>query len=92
MSEQNTTTMRGDNRKSPEIVKFEILTTDECKALTGHAHILDRVGKVARVKITSVKTWKRRPDVEVRCQYGLYEHFKITITPTQPSTELVKLV
>jgi hypothetical protein len=53
------------------------LTIEEVKT-TSHAWILDRNGCAAKVKLTSVKTWKRRSDVEVHCRYGLYEFFVIT--------------
>lgn len=90
----NTTTLRSDKRAKPELVNYEILTFEECKALTGHSKILDRHGKLANVKITSVKSWKRRPsEIEVRCQFGLYEYFTIRIDrENNPNTELVKIL
>lgn len=84
--------LRSDKRKNPEMKEYTILSNDECKALTGHALILDRNGKIANVKITSVKTWKTRPEFEVRCQFGLYEHFTIRLSPDNLNTELVKEV
>ena len=87
------TTMRSDKRKNPEQVEYELLTFAECKSLTGHAYILDRAGKIANVKITSVKTWKTRPDeIEVHCKFGLYEYFVVTVTAERPNAELVRIV
>ena len=88
-----TTIMRSDKRKNPEQVEYEVLTFAECKSLHGHACILDRQGKIANVKITSVKTWKTRPDeIEVHCKFGLYEYFVVTVTAERPNTELVRIV
>lgn len=56
---------------------------------TSHIQILDKNGDVARVKITSVKTWKRKPDILVSCKFGLYEYFSITIVPGEV-TEFVQ--
>ncbi len=40
------------------------------------AIIVNADGTPARLKVTSVKTWKRTPDrVEVKVQRGLYEHY-----------------
>lgn len=87
-----TTSLRSDKRKNPEQKNYEILTNDECKNLKGHALILDRNNKIAQVKITSVKTWKTRPNIEVHCQFGLYEFFTIRLSPDNLNTELVKEV
>lgn len=85
--------MRSDKRKNPQPVECELLTFEECKALTGHAYILDRYGKIARVKITSVKTWKTRPnEIEVHCKFGLYEYFTLSIDEHSPNKELVRIV
>ena len=74
------TTLRSDRRKNPEPVQYRLLSFDECKALTGHCDILDQHGKLARVLITSVRTWKTRPDeIEVRYKFGLYEYGHLSI-------------
>lgn len=87
------TIMRGDKRKNSSIVNYEVLTFDECKALGGHTYILDRNNRIARVKITSIKTWKTRPtELEIHCKYGLYEFFVIKVNESRPNTELVKIV
>lgn len=86
------TTMRSDKRKNPEIVNYELLSFDECKNLGSHSFILDRAGKLAQVKITSIKTWKTRPiEIEVHCKYGMYEFFTIKINENNPNTELVRI-
>ncbi len=66
-----------DKRKNPAMVNFRTLTIEEVKSAS-HVWLLDRNGKAVQVKVTSVKTWKRRSDVEVHCKYGLYEYFVIT--------------
>lgn len=43
---------------------------------------LDRSGNARRIKITSIKTWKTRPDVEIHWKYGLYEFGITTLTPS----------
>ena len=85
-------TMRSDKRKNPQQYEVELLTLEECKALSGqHSYILDDAGRIANVNVTSVKTWKTRPEIEVHCKYGLYEYFVITIGPDRPNSELIKV-
>lgn len=83
--------MRNDKRKNPTMISYRVLTNDECKALSGHCHILDQNGNIAQVKITSVKTWKTRPDIEVNCKYGLYEFFTVRLDPARTNTELIEI-
>jgi hypothetical protein len=64
-----------DRSKTPRKLTLRYLTLAEVKALSGHADIIANDGRVRRVKITSVKTWKTRPDdVLVGVKYGLYEY------------------
>lgn len=63
--------MRGDKKETP--VAFNFMLGSDAKNLSGHAHILDLNGNIATVKVTSVKTWKTRPTIEVHYKYGLYE-------------------
>lgn len=75
----NISVMRSDRRKNPERVAYEFLTFEECKNLgsESHCHILDNNGKIAQVKITSVKTWKTRPnELLIGWKFGLYEYGK----------------
>ena len=81
------TVLRSDRRKNPETVEYEYLTFDECRALAheSHCHILDQQGKIAQVKITSVKTWKTRPnELLIGWKYGLYEYGKESIVGNDP--------
>ncbi len=41
---------------------------------------LDRSGNLRHIKITSIKTWKTRPNVVVHWKYGLYEYGYTDIT------------
>lgn len=52
--------------------EYRFLTLEECKNLTGRVPFLDADDRVREMKITSVRTYKRRPDVVVRWKYGLY--------------------
>jgi len=83
------TSLRSDKRKNPEVKEYRYLSNEECRNLRGHAQILDRNGKVANVKITSVKTWKTRSDIEVKCQFGLYEYFTVRLSDQTQNSELV---
>lgn len=69
--------LRSDKHVKPAEVEFRLLTIEEIKTAQ-HVWVLDRNGRAAEVKVTSVKTWKRRADVEVHLQFGLYEHFFVT--------------
>ena len=84
--------LRSDKRVKPKLLEYRILTNDECRTLTGHCHILDRYGDIAQVKITSVKTWKRRADIEVNCKYGMYEYLSIPVSDIFPNVQLIALV
>lgn len=48
------------------------LTTNRPKH--GHCQAIDIYGKLRNVKITSIKTWKTRSDIEIHWKYGLYEY------------------
>jgi len=87
------TSLRSDKRKNPAMVTVQYLTFEEVKALKNHAQVLDRHCKVAEVKITSIKTWKTRPNiVEVHCKYGMYEFFSETVTRETQQTFFVKVI
>ena len=59
------------------------MTLDEAKALKNgstifHATKVDSRGHSVRYKVTSVKTWKTRPEhVQLGLKYGLYAYEKI---------------
>jgi len=82
---------RYDRHANPEKKCYRFLTLNECKALDSgnHAQILDQFGRVAEVKITSVKTWKTRPDVQIGWKFGLYEYGKELITQDSDNRFLV---
>lgn len=82
--------LRSDKKVKPTGRLYRFLTYKECRALPSHAEILDRSGRVATVKITSIKTWKTRPDLEIHCKFGLYEFFEVTVTPERVNCEFVK--
>jgi hypothetical protein len=75
-----TAKLRSDKRKNPEMKVYRHLTIAECKALHGYAMAVDRHGDIARVQITSIKTWKTRPEFEVRWKFGMYEFGRELIT------------
>lgn len=78
-----TSTMRADRRVHPQQVTYEFLTFDECKALASESHcdVLDRYGRIAMVKITSVKTRKTRPnELLIGWKFGMYEYGKESIS------------
>lgn len=54
---------------------FRYMTIDDARRIPQNStqYIEDQHGKRRRVKITSVKTWKTRPDVRVRWKYGMWE-------------------
>lgn len=88
------TKMRGDRRVHPERVFCELLTLEECKAVKAGSRVkvLDKNGAVAEVTVTSVKTWKTRPEFVVKCKFGLYEFFSVEIGPDFPNMSFVKVI
>lgn len=71
---------RYDYRKEQAQRLYRFATLEECKHLSGTVNALGKDGKVANVKITSLKTWKTRPDVKVGWKFGLYEYGQELIT------------
>lgn len=80
---------RYDKSTHPTTQNYRFLTLAECKALSGRAQAIDRHGRIANVKITSVKTWKTRPDVRVGWKFGLYEFGQELITSDSDNTFFV---
>ena len=64
-----------DRSKKPEYHNYRELSFNEIATGT-HVKAVDLSGVCWRnVKITSIKTWKRRPsDADVHWKYGLYEY------------------
>lgn len=86
---------RSDRKKNPTMINVENLTWDELKSLSSgrSIHILDQFGKLATVKITSIKTRKRRPyDIEIHVKYGLYEYFVIQVNDKESDMTIVKII
>lgn len=77
------TSFRSDRRVHPQIVSVHYLTYDEVLTLRvgQHAYVSDDNGRLAQVKITSIRTWKRKADVKIGWKYGLYEFGSETVTP-----------
>jgi hypothetical protein len=68
------------------------MTRDEARKLSSGDYV-SILGYWARVKVTSVKTWKRDLDhVAVHLRYGMYEFFIEEYTKTSDTTNLVILV
>jgi hypothetical protein len=67
------------------------LTYEECKALSGHVRYFStHTCRVHTVKITSVKTWKRDPAIQVHWKYGLYDYGYEMVYPDKPQEIFVK--
>lgn len=84
--------LRSDKRKTPETKTYRYLTFEEIGKLNSGSHslILDRDGKVANVKITSVKKWVKRPrEIDVKCQFGLREFFTVHAHSGHEANELI---
>jgi len=91
----NTTeaTFRSDRHKSPKKYVVRELEFDELKSLHGRVKVLDRAGRIAEVKITSVKSWKRRPlDLDIHCKYGLYDYFTVSVRNGEPDMTFVEVL
>ena len=83
--------MRSDKRKNPELVECHYLNFQECKGLTGRVHVMDDKGKIAEVSITSKKTWKTRPEIEIHWKFGLYEYGEETVYPDKQQAFFIAL-
>ena len=75
-----TANKRNNRHANPEKREFRFATLEECKKLHGRVTVLDTLGDWCEVSITSVKTWKTRPDVQIGWKYGLYQYGKELIT------------
>ena len=90
-----TTTMRSDKRKNPDDVEYRLMTDDECRAIRPGSRVwaLDDNDELATVRVTSVKKWKTRPGVtRIRYQFGLYQHYEVTLGPDRNNTDFVTLL
>lgn len=90
-----TVTARGDKHKHPKTIRVRELTFQELQTIRSGQHIdlLDKNGQLASVKVTSVKTWKRRPkDFDINCKYGLYEYFAIHVRDCKADITVVNII
>lgn len=75
--------------------EYQVLTYNEVKAgIPSHVDFISNQGDVKHVKITSVKTWKKRGEIQIGLKYGLYEYAYTTIWPnnTYTGVQLVREV
>lgn len=56
---------------------YRDLTVGEAKAGSGTLYAVDRNGKVRRVRVTSVETWKTFPGCVLHLKYGLRKYFQV---------------
>lgn len=68
-----------------ELKEYHEINYQDCKNIGPHALCISVYGDVIRVKITSIKTWKRKPDIQIGLKYGLYEYATTTIYPNKPA-------
>jgi hypothetical protein len=83
---------RSDRSKKPAYHQYSPLTFEECMKLAkgGICIALDDHGNYFHVRITSVKTWKRRPYIEVHYKYGLYVYGYERVEPFTQQCFFVK--
>ena len=87
------TSYRSDRKKNPTLYDYQEFTFDDLKCLSGRVKVLDQAGKIAEVKITSIKTWKRRPlDLDIHCKYGLYDYFICHVRNGLPDMTFIELI
>lgn len=79
-----TAARRSDRRKKPETQRYRYMEFSELVKRPYHVHATDQAGRIVDLKITSVKTWKTRPEAEIHWKYGLYEFGIETIYPDRP--------
>jgi len=87
------TTLRSDKRKKPDQHSYRFLTYDEVKAQGyGLTKVVDRDGKIADVRITSIKTWKRKATLRVSWKFGMYEYGYEDVEPDQQQQFFIKVL
>ena len=84
--------LRSDRHVKPEMKEYEFLNLAECKNLRDSCLIVDPQGKIANVRITSLKTWATRQDVQIGWKFGLYEYGKELITTDENQMFFVRKV
>jgi hypothetical protein len=69
-----------DKRKTPETMLFRPMTEAEVRALRPNQWVsLLSISRLVyfEARVTSVKTWKTRESIEVKCVFGLKEFFTL---------------
>jgi len=83
-----TAALRSDKRKTPTMHTYETVKAGD--VVNGRTYwSLGDNGRAANVKVTSVKTWKTRPDIEIHLQFGMYEHWVETYANRDVETSLM---
>lgn len=87
---------RSDRHKHPKIRRWKLLTNDECRALPQGSVVKcynPNTYDVYNLKVTSIKTWKTRPDeIEVRWKFGLKTFGRMFLSKNSENLWLVKEV
>lgn len=71
-----------DRKKHPTLYPYRRMTEEEVRGLVQgerYPFTQDHIARVQYVKITSIKTWKRKPDVLVGVKHGLRDTVKWTL-------------
>ncbi len=85
---------RGDRHAFPVEHEVRYLSFEECSQIAQYSrvNVLDRYGRIAEVKITSIKRWKTHPEIEIRWKYGLYEYGGECLSPGTTSRLFIKIL
>jgi hypothetical protein len=81
----------GHYASEPE--RWAYLTYEECRRLSQNGvafYYSARRGEVVHVKITSMKMWIKRRDIEIHWKYGLYQYGFEKIDPSTPQKIFVR--
>jgi hypothetical protein len=86
---------RNDRKKNPTMIEVKELSFDELLQIKHgqHIEVLAWNDYLSTVKVTSIDTWKRRPDdMTIHCKFGLYDYFTIRVTNRIPDMRIVKRI
>lgn len=86
--------LRGDDRVCPRALTYRFLSHQEVCAMRQGAwqSCLDNAGRITRVKITSVKTYKSSPRVHVGWKFGLYQYGYVDMLPEQTQDFFIEIL
>jgi hypothetical protein len=70
---------------------YETISYQDIKSgkLPSHVDCISIHGDVIHTKVTSIKTWKKRPEIEIHLKYGLYKYAETTIYPDNSYRDLI---